>query len=86
MNLDELERIAIAATPTKDLAGHWTDADHHFTPTCSPERILALIACVRAADAMRMVRIWPNERDKDFDAARAAIDRAIAASGTEEKE
>lgn len=51
MNLDELERLAKAATQGRGVL--WNDANVKFYHACDPQTILALIACVRAADAMR---------------------------------
>lgn len=78
MTLDEIESLAKFAAPV--LSAH----DAFYISACSPPRILAMIECIKAADAMRG---WINDpidqpdgiaRDvAAFDSARAKLDEAM---------
>ena len=59
MNLDELERLARAATPNAFHNAVLTESKSNsdFCAACSPERILALVRVVRAVRAYEGVII-----------------------------
>ena len=82
MNLDKLKQQAQAAIdeqkipacnlPVYAFRRHKAD----FNTACSPERILDLIACIHAADAMRAKCLYWHEVEKAliaYDAARTAL-------------
>ena len=78
--LDQLERLAKAAKNAEPSdhglfsslrVEEWQIAVDEMNAACSPERILALIACVKAADAMRSVNY--DELGRAYDKARAAL-------------
>lgn len=59
--LDTLRKLAQAATPgpwlcSEEIEGrHITDQDAVYIAALSPERVLALVECVRASKAARMM-------------------------------
>lgn len=79
MTLDDLDALAARATPGPDslafdLAIQRACVD--LANACTGPRIAALIACVRAADALRDG--WDEDAEaaamRDFDAARAKLE------------
>ena len=73
--LDELDAaaehaIAICETGTGEAI---SDAHAEVFDMIGPERIRALIACVRAAQKLR--KMMPHYGHYEFDAARAALDQ-----------
>jgi hypothetical protein len=87
MTLDQLKSLARAATQAEP-SDHgklsstrmamWVDALNDFNEAANPERVLKLIAIVRAADAMRKqisldaMNCGDAWRLESYDAARAA--------------
>jgi hypothetical protein len=67
-NTDAVAMVNIART-VED--GH---ADSTYIAACSPERILRLCACIKAADAMRADDECVTTIMRNYDAARAALD------------
>jgi hypothetical protein len=85
MTLTDLERLARAAI-TDEPSDHgklsstkmqvWQDALDDFHDEAHPERVLQLIAIVRAADALRndCDEYWSSDFIAAYDAARAQLE------------
>lgn len=88
MTIDELERLAKAWMGERGRAAHaddWADAqlEMRWAMFTSPERILAMIECIRAARAMRaeMDQVPPTGLERRllhaFDIANAKLDEVL---------
>lgn len=76
MNLDELDRLAQQATPGHTCAirnSELCDACT-FELACSPERIRALVAVIRAGNVVRKDPAWPRAW-MNYDAALAELEK-----------
>jgi hypothetical protein len=74
MILDNLEKLARAATPAETFTDPRFIA---FRNACSPEVVLALVECVRAADAMHTEYdqdLYTTATNKAYKAARARME------------
>ena len=71
----DLKRLALAATPGAPTRAR-DAARARLAAALSPERVLAMIAVIEAADRMRdsLGEDWDTYARKDFDAALAALD------------
>jgi hypothetical protein len=80
MNLDELERLAKAATPYGQHARACTTEYLEWITAANPQVVAALVACVRASRALRYTHGEPCtgcKSTRDYDAALANLNRAM---------